>query len=213
MKPITRLASIISAIATLAAPSLAFADQVYANSNGAFGYFSPGFSFSVGGAGTFMCGASNICYVASTILYIINNVLVPVIFALAFIVFLYGIAKAYIFSMGSEDAVKDGHRLILWGIIGFVVMVSLWGLVNVVANTFGLAGSYAPPTPSSISPYGSAVPIAAPPVMLPSGTTYGQQAPPAQSPTPTPTPNPAQTSQQNGGILPSGSTYGSVSAP
>lgn len=124
--------------------------------NTSISYSSPGFSFSIGNA--FNCGASNICQVASTILYIINNVLVPVIFALAFIVFLYGIANAYIFSRGDEEAVKKGHRLILWGIIGFVVMVSLWGLVNVVANTFGLAGSYAPPTPSSISPYGSTMP-------------------------------------------------------
>lgn len=155
MKSITRLASGLATFVILAAPSLALAQtQVYADSRGSFGYFSPGFSFSIGGAGApFMCGASNICYVASTILYIINYVLVPVIFALAFIVFLYGIARAYIFSVGDEEAVKSGHKLILWGIVGFVVMISIWGLVNVVANTFGLAGSYAPPTPSSISPY------------------------------------------------------------
>ena len=111
-----------------------------------------GFSLSVGNFCT-----SNICMVAQNVLYIINNVLVPVLFAIAFIVFLYGIAKAYIFSAGDETEVKKGHQLLLWGIIAFVVMISLWGLVNVVANTFGLAGYYAPPTPSSISPYGSAV--------------------------------------------------------
>jgi hypothetical protein len=85
-------------------------------------------------------------------LYLINSVLIPVLFALAFIVFLYGIAKAYIFSAGDEEGVKKGHKLLLWGVIGFVVIISLWGIVNVVANTFGLSGSYAPPTPSSISP-------------------------------------------------------------
>ena len=90
---------------------------------------------------------SSICAVASNILYIINNILVPVIFAIAFIVFLYGVASKYIFSHGDAEKVAEGHRLILWGLIGFVVMVSLWGLVNVVANTFGLAGAYTPPTP------------------------------------------------------------------
>ncbi len=35
----------------------------------------------------------------------------------------------------------------------FVVMLSLWGLVNVVANTFGLQGAYAPPLPTSFSTY------------------------------------------------------------
>lgn len=97
---------------------------------------------------------NTVCMVAQNIIIIINNVLVPLLFAVAFIVFLYGIAKAYIFSIGDAEAVKKGHTLMLWGLIGFVVMISIWGLVNVVANTFGLAGAFAPPTPSSISPYG-----------------------------------------------------------
>ena len=96
---------------------------------------------------------STLCSVGSNILYLINYVLVPLLFAIAFIVFLYGVASAYIFSRGDEEAVKKGHRLILWGIIGFVVMVSLWGLVNVVANTFGLNGVGAPPTPTSYPSY------------------------------------------------------------
>lgn len=91
----------------------------------------------------------DISSVADTILYIINGILVPVLFALAFIVFLYGVAKTYIFSVGDESGVKEGHQLILWGIVGFVVMISLWGLVNVVANTFGLGGSSAPQPPQS----------------------------------------------------------------
>ena len=87
--------------------------------------------------------------VAATVLYLINSVLVPVLFAVAFIVFLYGIAKAYIFSSGEPAEIEKGHKLILWGIIGFVVMISLWGLVNVVTITFGLGGSYAPHLPMS----------------------------------------------------------------
>jgi hypothetical protein len=74
---------------------------------------------------------------------------VPLLFAIAFIVFLYGIANAYILHPGDEAAVKSGHKLILWGVIGFAVMVSLWGLVNVVASTFGLGGVGAPTLPTS----------------------------------------------------------------
>ena len=90
-----------------------------------------------------------ICNLANTILYLINYVAVPVLFALAFIVFLWGIASAYIFSHGDPDKVAEGHKLVLWGIIGFVVMISLWGLVNVVSSTFGLSGYGAPPLPTS----------------------------------------------------------------
>lgn len=108
-----------------------------------------GWSFSLGLGGGFNCGASTICSIATTILYLINNVLVPLLFAIAFIVFLYGIANAYIFSRGEAEAIKEGHRLMLWGLVGFVVMISLWGLVNVVANTFGLGGYPAPILPRS----------------------------------------------------------------
>ncbi len=94
-----------------------------------------------------------ICGVANTILYIINYVLVPVLFAIAFIVFLYGIASAYIFSGGDKGRVAEGHRLILWGVIAFAVMISIWGLVNVVASTFGLTGYSAPAPPTSYPSY------------------------------------------------------------
>lgn len=73
----------------------------------------------------------------------------PLLFAAAFITFLYGVANAYIFSQGDEEAVRKGHKLILWGIVGFVVMFSLWGLVNIVSNTFGLEGVAPPPLPVS----------------------------------------------------------------
>ena len=105
--------------------------------------------FGSGGGLGAGCG-STICFVANEVLYIINYVLVPVIFAIAFLVFLYGIAHAYILSNGEPEAVKEGHRLLLWGVVGFAVMVSLWGLVNIVANTFGLAGYTHPLYPTSI---------------------------------------------------------------
>ncbi|MFA6415106.1 MAG: hypothetical protein WC217_02515 [Candidatus Paceibacterota bacterium] len=114
---------------------------VQSNAGGTWGLFY--------GGGTGGLCTSNICGVAQTILYLINAVLVPLLFAIAFIVFLYGIAKTYIFSGGEPAEVEKGHKLVLWGIIGFVVMISLWGLVNVVANTFGLAGSVAPMLPRS----------------------------------------------------------------
>lgn len=90
-----------------------------------------------------------ICRIGVTLLAIINGVLVPLLFAVAFITFLYGVANAYIFSRGDPEETSKGHKLILWGIIGFVVMLSLWGLVAIVSNTFGLEGSVAPPTPVS----------------------------------------------------------------
>lgn len=93
--------------------------------------------------------------VSVVIIPMINNVLVPLIFALAFIVFLYGVAKAYIFSRGDEGAVEEGHKLILWGLVGFFVMLSIWGLVNVVTDTFGLSNLGNPNPPTFVPSTGS----------------------------------------------------------
>lgn len=134
MKSITRAAVILSTLSAFFIPTLAQALT---------------FSFSFGSGSSLSSCTANICNVANNIIYIINGILVPVIFAVAFLVFLYGVASAYILSNGDPERVKSGHTLILWGIIGFVVMVSLWGLVNVVSNTFGLGGSYAPSPPTS----------------------------------------------------------------
>ena len=116
----------------------------YGISNGVGNYGSGiGYIPNAGSCVGSSCG-SGITSVAGTILYLINSVLVPLIFAVSFIVFLYGVASTYIFSHGEPAEVEKGHKVILWGLIGFVAMVSLWGLVNVVANTFGLNGIVSP---------------------------------------------------------------------
>ena len=154
MKSIIRFASATVAFILIAIPSMTFAaSSIYSDSNGNFQYSSDNFQIGWGsgsGMSGFACGSNNICQVASTILFIINSILVPLLFAISFIVFLFGIAKAYIFSAGGDpEMVKKGHKLILWGLIGFAVMISLWGLVNVVVNTFMVGGYAAPPLPTS----------------------------------------------------------------
>ncbi len=174
MSYLPRMQSITRAVLVLAlllVPAISLAQGsigvVQSNSGGTFGMF-----YSTGGVGTgYGVCTTSLCSVGQNLVYIINSVLVPVLFAIAFIVFLYGIAKAYIFSSGNEEAVKEGHKLLLWGIIAFVVMVSLWGIVNVFADTFGLSGYYAPQTPSSVSPYDATVPAAG----TTNGTAYVQQ--------------------------------------
>jgi len=85
---------------------------------------------------------------ATVIINTINNILVPVLFAVAFIVFLYGVALKYIFSHGDAAKVSEGHKLMLWGLIGFVVMLSVWGLVNIFTGTLGLGGGIRPMYPT-----------------------------------------------------------------
>ncbi len=77
----------------------------------------------------------------------INGVFVPVIFSTAFIVFLWGIFKYFIAGATDPEGQRKGKQLIFYGIVGFAIMVSVWGLVNILVNTFGLAGTTKPAYP------------------------------------------------------------------
>jgi uncharacterized membrane protein YidH (DUF202 family) len=68
----------------------------------------------------------------------INQTLVPLIFAIAFLVFLWGIFTHFILGKDNEEKRKEGTQYMMWGIIGFVIMVSVWGIVNLVAGSLNL---------------------------------------------------------------------------
>ena len=72
------------------------------------------------------------------VINIIDNVAVPIVFAMAFLVFIYGIFQYFIQGGHDEEKREAGRSLMLWGIIGFFVMVSVWGLVHVLLGTFRL---------------------------------------------------------------------------
>lgn len=69
---------------------------------------------------------------------IINNVLVPLVFAVAFIVFIWGVFQYFIAGGHDEEAKEKGKSLMLYGLVGFFLMVSVWGLVNILVGTFNL---------------------------------------------------------------------------
>lgn len=67
---------------------------------------------------------------------IIISALLPLIFTLAFVTFIWGVFRF----MYSEDKNKkqEAKNFILWGIIGLFVMVSLWGIIAILGQTFGI---------------------------------------------------------------------------
>lgn len=73
------------------------------------------------------------------IIGLINNVAVPVVFALAFIVFIWGIFQYFILGGSDEEKKEKGRGLMLWGLIGFFVMVSVWGLVHILTGSVSLS--------------------------------------------------------------------------
>jgi hypothetical protein len=70
----------------------------------------------------------------SLIAYYIN-LIVPVLIGLAVLGLFWGIFRYAFFSQGGEG-IEDAKKIILYGIIGLVVMVSLWGILRLLAQTF-----------------------------------------------------------------------------
>ena len=79
----------------------------------------------------------------------INFILLPTLISAAFIVFLWGVYKYFIQGADNEVERGKGKTFVLYGIIGFVILFSVWGLVNIVGNTLNLSpGGSAPAIPT-----------------------------------------------------------------
>lgn len=60
------------------------------------------------------------------------NTIVPILITLAVVYFIWGVVGYVLGS--SEDAKKEGRDRMIWGLIGLMVIVSIWGLVNILKN-------------------------------------------------------------------------------
>ena len=72
------------------------------------------------------------------IIGIINTVIVPVIFALAFLVFIWGVINYFLINGGEEKKREEGRQFIFWGILGIVLLFSVWGFVNLLLFTLSI---------------------------------------------------------------------------
>jgi len=79
--------------------------------------------------------------VVGGIIGFINGSLIQLAFAIALILFIWGLVQAFIIGGANEEKRNEGKQLIMWGIIAFFVMVSIWGLVKILTGTFGFTGS------------------------------------------------------------------------
>lgn len=86
-------------------------------------------------------GSGNVTDLNSLVLFIIRyiNVGIYLIISFATIVFVYNIVKYFI--VKTDEKRSEASLYLLYSIIGLAVIISFWGLVNVVTNTFGLVNA------------------------------------------------------------------------
>ena len=76
--------------------------------------------------------SSIICYVIGLI-----NLLIPILYALAFIIFFWGLSK-YVLGAGDEKVLKDGKQYMMWGVLVLFILSSYMAIIGLAAGQLDL---------------------------------------------------------------------------
>ncbi len=88
--------------------------------------------------------STNIAYasfesVLSNVNKLIVNPLINLLFALALAFFLYGVFQ-FIANQENEEKKTTGKQHMLWGIVGIVIMLGVFTIMNMILKTFNIKG-------------------------------------------------------------------------
>ncbi len=73
----------------------------------------------------------------------IVNPIIQVIFAIALVIFVYGIFE-FVRGADKPDVRIKGQQHIMYGLIGLLIMTSVFTIINILMNTIGVTGSDVP---------------------------------------------------------------------
>ena len=68
---------------------------------------------------------------------LIINPLIILLFALAVVYFLYGVFE-FISNQENEEKKTTGKSHMIWGIVGIVIMMGVFTILNMIMNTFNI---------------------------------------------------------------------------
>ncbi len=80
--------------------------------------------------------AANIDSLVNAVNKVVVNPLIIFIFALALVIFIYGVAQ-YLLNPASDEIRKQSKSHMIWGVIGMFIMVSVFGIMRIILNTLG----------------------------------------------------------------------------
>ncbi|MFA6254079.1 MAG: hypothetical protein WC640_02355 [Candidatus Paceibacterota bacterium] len=88
-----------------------------------------------------MAAAGNLQGIIQVILKSIIEPLIPILVALAIILFAWGLFNYLKSGMGDTDDIRGAKSLMFWGMIIIFVMFSVWGLVLILQDVFFNGGT------------------------------------------------------------------------
>jgi len=73
--------------------------------------------------------------IANINFYVLNPI-ISILFGLAFIIFIWGVAQ-YLIQANSDEARSRGTKHILWGLVGMLIMFTAFLILRVIASSIG----------------------------------------------------------------------------
>lgn len=68
--------------------------------------------------------------------YLVDPIIL-VVFAAGFFLFVYGLVE-FLWNLNEGGDNKEGKAHMVWGVVGMVIMVSVYGILSLATNTFGI---------------------------------------------------------------------------
>lgn len=93
---------------------------------------------------------NNLQDLSTFLIAFINNILVPFVFAISFLFFIWGVFTYLIRGASDKEQREKGRDIVIYSVIGFAAMLTIWGLVHLLTGTLRL--DYRTPGPGSELP-------------------------------------------------------------
>lgn len=71
----------------------------------------------------------------------INNIIIPFLFGLALLFFIWNAFRFFILGKNNEPDQENAKKLAIYGVAAFVLLVSIWGIVNVLVGSLNLGSN------------------------------------------------------------------------
>ncbi len=98
--------------------------------------------------------ANSVQQLVTYTLAFIQNTLLPFILGIAFLIFVYNAVRFFIIGGATDDGQENGKMLVLYSILAFVVILSFWGIINILtAGIWGNSSEINPDCHFKVSDY------------------------------------------------------------
>jgi succinate dehydrogenase/fumarate reductase cytochrome b subunit len=79
---------------------------------------------------------SSVIQLVNNFVDVIINPLILLLISAALLLFFWGLFRL-LWDLSNGGTGAEGKQHILWGLIGLVIMISVWGIIELIANSIG----------------------------------------------------------------------------